>query len=341
MFLQSGWRLFVIVPLYIAVVSFLSGCGGQPVAQQTMDAQRAAQERSSKDDLNRELAAMAVRTSTGQQTLEQEYPVGTGDVLDVSVFEVEELNTTVRVNGKGTVILPLLGELEVGGKTLRDVEALLVERLKEFMHAPQVSVFISEYQSQQISVTGAVNDPALHTLTRPRSVLEMLSMSGGLSQAAGNQIYVNTRLEGEPRRLIIDLREVLSDPDNNSFAIVLKGGDSIFVPEAGTVFVEGAVNRPGAYELKGDTGVIEAIAMAGGAKFEAQKGIQIVTVGSSGRKEIINMNLDELRSNEAPSVELRDGDIVLVPENTAKAGLAGFWRGLTGVFNVGYGVGGP
>jgi len=326
------------ITLVIALSILAAGCGSQPVAQQTMDARRAAQERSAKEDLNRQLAAMAVRTSTGGEALEQEYPVGSGDVLDISVFEVDELNTTVRVNGKGTVILPLVGELEVGGRTLREVENLLVERLKEFMHDPQVSVFIAEYQSQQISVTGAVNEPTLHTLTRPRTVLEMLSMSGGLSPAAGNQLYVHTRVDGKAQRLIIDLDEVLASSDNDAFAILLKGGDSIFVPEAGTVFVEGSVKKPGAYRLKGNTGVIEAIAMAGGAMYEAQDNVQVATRGPDGNKEIVNLSLDAIRANEAPGIELQDGDIVLVPQHTAKAGFANFWRGLSGVFGVGYGL---
>lgn len=325
--------------LGVVLVALIAGCASNRVAPETMDARRAVEERVSKEKMNRQLAALAVRTSTSNQALQQEYPVGAGDVLEISVFEVEELNTKVRVNGKGSVILPLLGELYVGGKALREIEVLLVDRLKEFMHDPQVSVFVAEYQSQQISVTGAVNEPALHTLTRPRTVLEMLSMSGGLSKTAGKSIYVNTRLEGQPQRLIIDLDEVLSNPDNDAFAILLKGGDSIFVPEAGTVFVEGAVNKPGAYQLKGDAGVIEAIAMAGGTQFEAQKTIQVVTFGSSGQKEIININLGDLKANEAPNVALSDGDIVLVPTSAVKAGLSGFWlRGFTGIFGMGYNV---
>jgi len=340
---KRGFVLLVSVLLAPAVLAAaLTGCGGTPVAKETVDAQRAIQERAAKEEFNRKLAAMAVRTSRSDQVLQQEYPVGAGDVLDISVFEVEELNTKVRVNGKGTVILPLLGELEVGGKSLREVEDLITARLTEYMHDPQVSVFIAEYQSQQISVTGAVNQPALHTLTRPRTVLEMISMSGGLSQNAGKQIYVQTAVDNKSQRLIIDLNEVLSNPNEESLAIVLKGGDSIFVPEAGTVFVEGAVNKPGAYPLKGDTGVIEAIAMAGGAKFEAREGaIQVVTTGASGQREVVKMDLDKLRTNEAASIELQDGDIVMVPTNAAQAGLAGFWRGLTGIFSVGYGVGGP
>jgi polysaccharide export outer membrane protein len=234
--------------------------------------------------------------------------------------------------------------VSVGGKTLREIEDLLVKRLKQYMHDPQVSVYVSDYQSQQVSVTGAVNDPSLHTLTRPRTVLELLSMSGGLSPNAGKKIYVQTTVDGQPQRLIIDLDEVLNNPTDTSFALLLKGGDSIFVPEAGTVFVEGAVKKPGAYQLKGDTGVLEAIAMAGGAEFAArQSKVQVITLAGNGGqgKEVVAVDLDKLRANESPNVVLKDGDIVLVPTNTVKAGFAGFWHGLAGIFGVGYSVNGP
>lgn len=336
--MQNAARRLVAATLALTVAA-LAGCAGSPVAQQTIDAQRAMQERQAQEEFNRKLSAMAVQTSRSDRTLQTAYPVGPGDVLEIAVFEVPELNTKVRINGKGTVILPLLGELEVGGKAVREVEALITERLTEFMHDPQVSVFIDEYQSQQIAVTGAVNDAALHTITRPRTVLELLSMSGGLSTGAGKQIYVQTTVDGKPQRLIIDLNEVLSNPDEKSLAILLKGGDSVFVPEAGTVFVEGAVNKPGAYPLKGGTGVLEAIAMAGGAKFEARENeIQVVTMGAQREKQVVKLDLDKLRANEVTGIELKDGDIVLVPTNALQAGFAGFWRGFSGIFGVGYGI---
>jgi polysaccharide export outer membrane protein len=329
----------------LAIVAILaSGCSSTPIAKETVDAQRAVQQRTSKEDLNRKLAAMAVRNAASGEVLQREYQVGTGDVLDISVFGVDELNKTARVNAKGAIVLPLLGEVSVGGKTLREIEDLLVKRLKHYMHDPQVSVYVSDYQSQQVSVTGAVNDPSLHTLTRPRTVLELLSMSGGLSPNAGKKIYVQTTVDGQPQRLIIDLDEVLNNPTDTSFALLLKGGDSIFVPEAGTVFVEGAVKKPGAYQLKGDTGVLEAIAMAGGAEFAArQSKVQVITLAGNGGqgKEVVAVDLDKLRANESPNVVLKDGDIVLVPTNTVKAGFAGFWHGLAGIFGVGYSVNGP
>jgi polysaccharide export outer membrane protein len=246
------------------------------------------------------------------------------------------------VNRKGAIVLPLVGELTVGGKSVTDVEQLLRERLTEYLHQPEVSVFVSEYHSQQVSVTGAVKNPALHTLARPRTVLELLSMSGGLTPEAGNQVYVQTTIKNEPHRFIVDLAQVLSSPNNKDLAMFLRGGDSIFVPEAGVVFVEGAVEKPGSYPLQGDTGVIEAVAMAGSTKFDArEKDVQVITFKENGEREIVSVNLEDLRANKAPNITLRDGDIVLVPSNSMKKGLAGFWNGFRGIFGMGFTLNGP
>lgn len=323
--------------ILLAVFALLVGCRSTPLAHKTIDAQRAAQERASQDGFNNQLAAIAISTSQSDRLLEQEYPVGPGDVLDIAVFQVDELNTTARVNAKGTIILPLLGELKVGDKPLREVEELLDERLTEFMHDPQVSVFVAEYNAQQVSVTGAVNDPALHTLTRPRTVLELLSMSGGLTTDAGRKIYVQTTIKREPQRLIIDLDEIMRNPDDRSLRIALKGGDAIFVPEAGVVFVEGAVKNPGSYKLTGNTGVMEAIALAGGIKYEAKETIvQIYTMVPGKEAQVINVNMDELRAATGPNIALKDGDIVVVPISALKAGFAITARGIGSIFRVGF-----
>lgn len=331
--------LILAVPALVAA----SGCATQkPMAQDSIDVRQAIEKRKSKQELNKKLASMAVSSSANSEILQKDYALGPGDKLEVSVFGVPELNTTARVSSKGKIMLPLVNELEVGGHSPREVESLLTERLTEFMHQPDVSVFVSEYRSQQVSVTGAVNSPAMHTLTHPRTVLELISMSGGLSPKAGRQITVQTTADGKPQRFVIDLDEVLSNSGNQQFAMLLSGGDSVFVPEAGVVFVEGAVNSPGSYALKGSTGVLEAIAMAEGTKFDAQESdVQVVTTDDEGEKVVVSVPLDKVRAQESPNLPLRDGDIVLVPSNAVKRNFAGFWRGFRGVFGMGFSLNGP
>lgn len=333
-------RAFFIF-VWIAVGT-VTACSSQPVAKDTIDAQRFAQQRMSNKEINKDLASLAVRTGVSAQLLWTEYPIGGGDVLEISVFGVPELNKRVRVSRGGAVMLPLVGEINVGGRSPREVESILSEKLTEFMHDPEVSVYVAEYHSQQVSVSGAVNTPAMHTLSRPRTVLELVSMSGGLSEEAGNQIYVHTMVDNAPQRFIIDLNQVLSSGDSDNLAILLGGGDSVFVPEAGVVFVEGAVNEPGSYPLKGGTGIIEAIAMAKGTTFDARESdVQVFTSEDNGERVVVSVPLNTIRANETPNYELQDGDIVVVPSNAVKRNFAGFWRGFRGVFGMGYSINGP
>lgn len=320
-----------------------AGCAtNKPMAGDTIAVQQAIESRKSKQDLNTKLASVAAQASANDQTLQKDYSIGPGDVLEISVFGVPELNTNERVSSQGKIMLPLVSEIDVGGKSPREVESALAERLTEFLHSPDVSVFVSEYRSQQVSVTGAVNNPAMHTLDRPRTVLELVSMSGGLSGEAGNQITVQTTMDNMPQRFVIDLDEILSNPGTETFAMLLSNGDSVFVPEAGVVFVEGAVNNPGSFSLKAGTGVLEAIAMAQGTTYDAQEGdVQVVTRGEDGEKTVVSVPLDKVRAQEAPNLTLQDGDIVLVPSNAVKRNFAGFWRGFRGVFGMGFSLNGP
>jgi polysaccharide export outer membrane protein len=318
----------------------LSGCAATSEPGSTA----VAQVRSQADTyaLNRQLAsAAAMRAATTRQYTQEEYRVGPGDVLDIAVFQVEELNRKARVSGSGTLILPLLGEVPVGGKTVAEVERMLAEELgRTFLRDPQVSVFVEEYRSQQITVMGAVEKPGVFNVYRPRNVFEMLSEAGGLTEDAGSKVYVQTvgidAQTGQPTQdaIIIDLKQVLesSDPTLN---VVLRGGDTVHVPRGGTVFVEGAVRKPGAYQMRGEVNVLKAIALAGGTQFEAREGEIQVFRQETGDKQVIDIDLKGIRDGRVPDVALRDGDIVIVKSDLIKRGFAGFWRGFTGIFSLG------
>ncbi len=294
--------------------------------------------------LNMQLAAAASRREIFTNGKAPEYRIGPGDVLEITVFQVEELNLKVRVNGRGTVIVPLLGEIDVGNKTVVDMERLLAEKLGEnYLHDPQVSVFVSEYRSQKITVMGAVKEPAVHIVRRPHSVLELLSMSGGLNEKAGHQIYVQTLTEdaktkdATAQNLIIELKKLLENT-TPEFNLILRGGDSVYVPEAGVVFVEGAVRKPGAYQMHGETNVLKAIALAGGVEFDAKEGsIQVFRRGA-GDDQVVEVDLKAIRDNRVTDLRLLDGDIVVVRSNILKKGFVGSWRGVTGVFSVNKGI---
>ena len=97
-----------------------------------------------------------------------DYPIGPGDIVQISVPPIDELRErTVRVEADGSISLPMLGTLQAGGLTEKQLRAEINERLKKYMYKPEVDVFVKEYRSRQVAVIGMVNNPGLITLTAP------------------------------------------------------------------------------------------------------------------------------------------------------------------------------
>lgn len=131
-------------------------------------------DRDSAQDTTR-LDALYRSRTRGQSVTD--YPIGPGDVLEISVPPIDELRErTVRVEADGTISLPMLGTLKAGGLTEKQLDAELDERLKTYMYKPEVEVFVKEYRSRQVAVIGMVNAPGLVTLTEPNeTVLDMIT----------------------------------------------------------------------------------------------------------------------------------------------------------------------
>ncbi len=121
-----------------------------------------------------------------------DFTIGPGDVLQVSVPEVEDLKErSVRVSGDDTIALPLVGVIDVKGMTEQDVRSALKQRLEKYMYNPQVEVFAKEYQSRQVAVVGMVQKPGLYTLTSPEdTVLSMISRAGGTTSESSQRILL-------------------------------------------------------------------------------------------------------------------------------------------------------
>ncbi|HVB78664.1 MAG TPA: polysaccharide biosynthesis/export family protein [Candidatus Binataceae bacterium] len=121
-----------------------------------------------------------------------DYPIGPGDIVQVSVPPIDELRErTVRVEADGTISLPMLGTLQAGGLTEKQLRAEINERLKKYMYNPEVDVFVKEYRSRQVAVIGMVNNPGLITLTGPdETVLDMMTRAGGLTATAADEIIL-------------------------------------------------------------------------------------------------------------------------------------------------------
>ena len=251
----------------------------------------------------------------------REYIIGPQDLLEIRVFELPELNQTVRVSEDGSITLPLLGNVQVGGLTKDGVE----EKLKTLLEArwlknAQVSVFIKEYQSRRVAVIGAVEKPGMYELIGRLTLLQVISQAGGFKENAANEIYVlREGKDGATTSIAIDLEDLLLN-GNQKLNIPLMPGDVINVPvdKIIHVYVFGQVKNPGALQVKMSKKItlLQAIAAAGGLTEGASKrGVTIKRVLKDGREVKIRVNLNDIIKGKKPDIVLQEGDVVYVPES--------------------------
>jgi polysaccharide export outer membrane protein len=251
----------------------------------------------------------------------KEYIIGPRDLLEIKVFELPELNQTVRVSEDGSITIPLLNRVIVGGMSKDAAERKLAELLEErFVKNPQVSVFIKEYQSRLVAVIGAVENPGMYELVGRQNLLQMISKAGGIRENASSQLFILR--EGQTSNsgaLAIDLEDLLSN-GNQKLNVPLQPGDVINIPvdKIILVFVFGEVRNPGALQVKMSKKVtlLQAIAQAGGTTEGASKGgITVKRKDRKTGKEIkMKFNLREIIRGDKPDIELKEGDVVFVPE---------------------------
>jgi polysaccharide export outer membrane protein len=155
------------------------------------------------EDWNRRLTELLDSNRSAPAATAQEYRIGPEDVLNINVFEAQELNREVRVSASGEISLPLLGSVRAAGLTPRELEFVFQELLhRTYMKDPHVSVFVREMQSHPVSVMGAVRRPGVFQIRGSKTLLEVLSLAEGLADDAGETVIIlrGAALSQEPDR---------------------------------------------------------------------------------------------------------------------------------------------
>ena len=334
------WRAALAALLAPALL--LSGCASSPNPTQAVTAaefqeQVAVEARVA--DLNEQLLSLAVESGSGSGL----YRVGPEDQLKIEFFGVPELSREYRVDGRGHIMMPLVGQVAVAGLTLDEIEQTVAAKYAEsYLRSPQVSVRVTEYRSQQFTVVGAVANPRVYSVSRQTTLIEALALAGGVTQDAGGMAYLTDRIHNpengqlQTRTLLVSLDDLMRDAAENN--VVLGENALINVPRSGFVFVEGAVNRPGGVTLRGDITVLKAIAEAGGLKFEAdQSSVRVLRRHrATGEWSHLEINYRQIRDDPARDIRLRDGDVVMIDSSALKTGWVGFWRHATGLALFGW-----
>jgi polysaccharide export outer membrane protein len=306
--------------------------------------------------------------------------IGAGDLIEVSVAGVPELNRfKVRVSEDNTISIPLAGVMPVGGMTEDELRQALSQRLAKPMKNPDVEVFMDQYQSRDVAVVGMVQKAGLYSITsRADTVLTMINRAGGMTERASSRVlFIPASSVANAERMVLanglasgvesvgkvqpvqadvdaTQREQRDPPDRISpdrvgalvplassknqdallslagatdpieidltsnrneteLAVPVRPGDTIIVPAAGEVMVDGWVRNPGAFRIVPGMTVVSAVAAAGGAMFSNRA--ELLRTDTGGTRHATRLDLASVKAGTDPDIPVQEGDVVVVKDS--------------------------
>ncbi|MGD1091598.1 MAG: polysaccharide biosynthesis/export family protein [Bryobacteraceae bacterium] len=265
------------------------------------------------------------------------YLLGPGDQITVSVRDRKEIEIKPAFVGlDGTVDLQYAGTIRAEGLSTEQLAREIEAKLSSIVLNPKVTVEISEYGSQPVSILGAVNKPGVHQLRGRKSLVEVLSLAEGLKSEAGNVIKITRPKASGPIPLVnakedatgqFTTAEVsakgLMDASIPEANIQIHPHDVITVPRAELIYVLGNVRKPGGFPLaeRESITVLQALAMAEGVQPAAatQSARILRASGSSAPPVEIAIDVKKILANTAPDQPLRPNDVLFIPNSATKS----------------------
>lgn len=277
--------------------------------------------------------------------------LGPGDEITLGAPDIEELDRRVlRVQSDGNVNVPEIGPIKAEGLTPQQFQATLTDALKAQFRNPEISFTAIDVKSKPVSILGAVNHPGVQQADGQRTVLEMISLAGGLRPDAGPTIRVSrdtTEASAFPpgvRPTLTDghLTAVLTvaalfggqDPAQN---IRVLPGDVITVPKGKLVYVVGDVHKAGGFAIgeTDDFTVLKALSMAEGLdSFADTAHTRILRAGADGKRTEQDIDLKKLLAGKTEDIRLQANDILFIPNSGTKK-----WTARAIEASIGAGVG--
>ena len=239
----------------------------------------------------------------------EDYLVGPGDILAITVYDNDDLATKVRVSTSGTIVIPLLGQVEVQGVTVNSITDKITRLLADgYLVNPQVNIFVEDYGSKKVVILGNIRSPGLIRLSGPTNFLELVSQAGGLEKNAGDTATIQRKKsDGETGEVIVVDILALIDKGDLSQNVQIQDGDTVFISKAGMCFITGEINNAGTYVCGDGTTVLRLVALAGGFNGKASKsGIRIVRIVNNEKTVMKGVDL---------YTPLMGNDVVVVPES--------------------------
>jgi len=356
-----------------ALVWTIAGCGANlyrseaedPEARKVSAAELVVQ-RTSSDDFERLKRLWETRSDGGAA---RDFPIGPGDVLEISVPAIPELATRVeRVSGEGEISLPYIGKVKAAGLTDEELEAELHKRLLRYMHNPRVFLVVKEYYSRQVAVLGAVLQPGMYNLNSSSDTLyDLVTRAGGVTTTADPIVQIIPaeevskadelevmavasklpKVQEDPSTLVlkrtepivIDTAELANKGLQKYLYLPARPGDVIMVPGGSQVLVEGWVERPGAYPVTRGLTLAGVVAAAGGPLYPADlESVRVIRPEKDGTKAVAVLNLEDIKSGDAEDLRLKGGDIVEVTATDGKLVSYGMYKMFSTMVSVSAGI---
>jgi polysaccharide export outer membrane protein len=268
----------------------------------------------------------------------EELPIGPGDLIEISLYGSQDFSETVRVSDSNSIMLPLIGSVEVVGISPREAAELIRKRLMDgnFYTNPQISVFVKEYATEGVYVLGEVQKPGFYSILNAHDVMQAISLAGGTTPKAGKVVTIKNPKRPDP--LTINLASTQAGkPDATGKADVrLMPADEVMVSKAGIVYVIGDVHLPTGIIMESENlTVLQAIALAQGTNpTAALNDVRLIRPGLDGPKEE-SISLKKILEAKAPDTKVQADDIIFVPVSTAKAasrrGIESILQAVTGI----------
>ena len=247
-------------------------------------------------------------------------PIGPGDFVDVQESHTPEFHSGVRVSPAGTVTLPMVNDVALAGLdeqgAARAIEAALLK--KGMLLHPQVTVLVTSYAGQDVSVLGEVARPGVYPYTLHHRLLDLISAAAGLSTNSGRLVNVFHRADpNTSHAVVLDPGGTDTTTDHNP---ELSPGDTVQVSRAGLVFVIGDVVRPGGFPVDPAQGltVVQALSLAWGPSENAAAGKALLIREQKGGRTLTTLNLRRMIHGQDPDQPIYDRDILFVPDSMAK-----------------------
>jgi polysaccharide biosynthesis/export protein len=236
-----------------------------------------------------------------------DYLVGPGDVISIIVYDNDDLKTKVRVSSNGTIVVPLLGAVNVNKLTISAItEKLTGLFAKGYIVNPQINVFVDEFRSRKVVILGNVRNPGIVELSGPTTFLELVSKAGGFDKDAGDTATIKRKIGEKDTVIPINLTSLVKGGDLGQ-NIQINDEDTVYISGAGKCYVTGEVGTPGTYPCGEGTTVLKMVALAKGFTGKASKSsVSIIRMEGDQKNVLKDVSLD------APVYE---NDVIVVPES--------------------------